>query len=194
MTDAPALPPTLTTDRLLLRGFTADDAPAVQAYVSTWELASTTAAIPHPYPPGAASAWIDTHAARHAAGEAVILAVTLRDSGELVGSIEMRITAGHRRGDLGYWTGPPHWGRRYATEAADALVRWSLTTLGLHRVFAAHFSRNPASGAVLRNIGMRHEGTLRSHVPRWDALEDLEVYGILADEMPPRLPARDSRS
>jgi ribosomal-protein-alanine N-acetyltransferase len=193
MPETPALPPTLTTERLVLRAFTADDAPAAQEYVSSWELASTTAAIPHPYPPGAALEWIGTHAGRHASGEAVILAVTLRDSGELVGSIEMRITAEHRRGDLGYWTGPPHWGRGYATEAADALVRWSFATLGLHRVFAAHFSRNPASGAVLRRIGMRHEGTLRSHVPRWGALEDLEVYGMLADELPenPRAPHSD---
>jgi [ribosomal protein S5]-alanine N-acetyltransferase len=183
MSETPALPPTLATEGLLLRAFTADDAPAAQEYVSSWELASTTAAIPHPYPPGAAKAWIDTHAARHASGEAVILAVTLRESGELVGSIELRITAEHRRGDLGYWIGPPHWGRGYATEAAAALVSWGFDTLGLHRVFAAHFSRNPPSGAVLRKIGMRHEGTLRSHVPRWDALEDLEVYGILAEEM-----------
>ncbi|HEU0302812.1 MAG TPA: GNAT family N-acetyltransferase [Longimicrobium sp.] len=184
MSEAPALPPTLTTERLLLRAFTADDAPATQEYVSSWELASTTAAIPHPYPPGAAKAWIDTHAVRHAGGEAVVLAVTLRESGELVGSIELRIADGHRRGDLGYWTGPPHWGRGYATEAADALVRWAFRDLGLHRVFAACFTRNPASGAVLRRIGMRHEGTLRSHVPRWGALEDLEVYGMLADELP----------
>lgn len=184
MTGTPALPPTLTTERLMLRAFTADDAPAVQEYVSSWELASTTAAIPHPYPAGAAQAWIDTHAGRHASGEAVILAVTLRDSGELVGSIELRISAEHRRGDLGYWTGPPHWGRGYATEAAGALVRWAFRELGLHRVFAAAFRRNPGSSAVLRKVGMRHEGTLRSHVPRWGVLEDLEVYGVLADDLP----------
>jgi [ribosomal protein S5]-alanine N-acetyltransferase len=184
MPEPPALPPTLTTERLLLRAFTVDDAPAVQEYVSSWELASTTAAIPHPYPPGAAAEWIGTHAARHAGSEAVVLAVTLRGTGELVGSIELRIAAEHRRGDLGYWTGPPHWGRGYATEASDALVRWAFHELGLHRVFAAHFRRNPASGAVLRRIGMRHEGTLRSHVPRWGVLEDLEVYGILAGELP----------
>ena len=179
-------PPTLTTARLVLRPYTLEDAPAAHAYVSDRELASTTAAIPHPYPEGAAEAWIATHAGRHAAGDAVILAVTLRGTGELVGSVEMRMVPSHRRADLGYWVGRPHWGRGYATEAAEALVRWAFATLGLHRVHAAHLSRNPASGMVLRKIGMRYEGRLRSHVPKWGVMEDLDVYGMLAHELPPR--------
>lgn len=178
-------PPTLTTPRLVLRPFVPDDAAAVQAQVSDREVASTTAAIPHPYPEGGAAMWIGTHAQRHAAGEGVVLAIVLRESGEVVGSIEMRLMPAHRGADLGYWIGRPHWGRGYATEAADALLRWGFATRDLHRVHAAHFSRNPASGAVLRKVGMRHEGRLRRHVLKWGVLEDLDVYGILADELPP---------
>lgn len=178
-------PPTLTTARLVLRPYAAQDAAAVHAHLQDREVASTTAMIPHPYPAGAAEEWIATHAARHQVGEAAVLAITLRDTGALIGSIEMRVEAAHRRGDLGYWIGRAHWGQGYATEAADALLRWGIGTLGLHRVFATHMSRNPASGAVLRKIGMRHEGTLRRHILKWGVLEDLELYGILEDELPP---------
>lgn len=178
--------PTLTTARLVLRPYALADAPAVHAFVSDRELASTTAAIPHPYPQGGAEAWIATHAARHASGEAIILAITLWETGELVGSIEIRLVPTHRRGELGYWTGRAHWGRGYATEAADALLRWAFDTLDLHRVHAAHLGRNPASGKVLRKVGMRHEGRLRSHFDKWGTMEDLEIYGILAGELPPR--------
>lgn len=178
--------PTLTTARLLLRPYTPADIAAVHAFVSDRELASTTAAIPHPYPEGGAEAWIATHAERHASGEAVILAITLRETGELLGSIEIRLVPAHRRGELGYWTGRPHWGRGYATEAADALLRWAFDTLDLHRVHAAHLGRNPASGKVLRKIGMRYEGRLRSHFDKWGTMEDLDIYGILAGELPPR--------
>ena len=178
-------PPTLTTARLVLRPYAAEDAAAVHAHLQDREVASTTAMIPHPYPAGAAEEWIATHAARHQSGEAVILAITLRDTGALIGSIEMRVEAAHRRGDIGYWIGRAHWGSGYATEAADALLRWGMGTVGLHRVFATHMSRNPASGAVLRKIGMRHEGTLRRHILKWGVLEDLELYGILEDELPP---------
>lgn len=178
------IPPTLTTRRLVLRPFTPGDAAAVHAHLGDREVASTTAMVPHPYPEGAAEAWIATHAARHEAGEAAILAVTLRD-GTLVGSIELRMDLAHRRGELGYWVGRAHWGNGYATEAARAVTRWGVRVMGLHRVHAAHLSRNPASGAVLRNVGMRHEGTLRGHVLKWGVLEDLEVWGVLEDELPP---------
>jgi RimJ/RimL family protein N-acetyltransferase len=174
---------TLTTERLVLRPFVPGDAADVHAHLQDREVASTTAMIPHPYPDGAAGAWIASHAARHAAGEAVVLAITLRDDGTLVGSIELRIDAMHRRGDLGYWVGRAHWGHGYATEAANALTRWGIRVLELHRVTAVHMSRNPASGAVLRKIGMRHEGTLRGHVLKWGVLENLEVYGVLEDEL-----------
>jgi [ribosomal protein S5]-alanine N-acetyltransferase len=175
--------PVLTTPRLVMRSFVPEDAPAVQAYLQDKEMASTTATVPYPYPEGAAEAWIAGHAAKHEAGEAVILAITLRDAGTLVGCMTMRIDMAHRRGELGFWVGRAHWGRGYATEAADAIMRWGLRTLGLHRVHAANMTRNPASGAVLRKIGMRHEGTLRGHLLKWGMLEDLEVWGILEDEV-----------
>ena len=178
------IPPTLTTPRLVLRPFAPEDAAAVRAHLDDREMASTTATIPHPYPEGAAETWIATHAARHEAGEAVLLAIALRD-GTLVGSSELRIEAAHRRADLGYWIGRAHWGQGYATEAADALLRWGMRTLGLHRVHASHMSRNPSSGAVLRKIGMRHEGTLRGHLLKRGVLEDLEVWGVLEDELAP---------
>jgi ribosomal-protein-alanine N-acetyltransferase len=177
--------PTLTTARLVLRPFTPDDAAAVHAHLGDFEVASTTASIPHPYPAGAAELWIGTHAPRAAAGQAVVLALTLRRTGEVVGSIEMRLVPGHRRGELGYWVGRHHWGEGYATEAADALVRWGFATLGLHRVNAGHLTRNPASGRVLTKIGMRHEGRLRKHFMKWGVLEDLDLYGMLRDELPP---------
>jgi [ribosomal protein S5]-alanine N-acetyltransferase len=179
-------PPTLTTARLVLRPYTMRDAPAAHAFVADREVASTTAAIPHPYPEGAAEAWIATHAQRHEAGEAVILAITLRETGELVGSIEIRLVPAHKRAELGYWIGRPHWGRGYATEATDALLRWAFDTLDLHRVHGAHLARNPASGSVLRKVGMRFEGRLRSHFEKWGVMEDLDVYGLLAGELPPR--------
>jgi hypothetical protein len=42
----------IATERLLLRPFTPDDAPAVQRLVSAYEIAENTLLIPHPYPDG----------------------------------------------------------------------------------------------------------------------------------------------
>ena len=169
----------------MLRRFRADDAPDVQRHLSEWEVASTTAAVPYPYPAGAAEAWIEGAEAREEAGEAWARAVTRRGDGVLVGAVELRPGRGGHRAELGYWIGLPFWGRGYATEAADRMVRWALGPGGLHRVFGVCFARNPASAAVLRRIGMRKEGTLRRHLLRWEVLEDVEVYAVLSGELPP---------
>lgn len=186
-----SLLPTLTTPRLVLRPFAPEDAAAVHAHLQDIEMARTTATVPHPYLEGAAEAWIASLAEKHAEGQTT-LAITLREGGTLVGSMSLQTERAHRRGELGYWVGRAHWGRGYATEAADALMRWGFRALGLHRVHAAHMSRNPASGAVLRKLGMRHEGTLRGHLLKWQMMEDLEVWGVLEDELPGSVTARPS--
>jgi ribosomal-protein-alanine N-acetyltransferase len=66
-----------------------------------------------------------------------------------------------------YWIGVPYWGKGYATEAAREAVRYAFEDLGLHRLYAAHFGSNPASGKVMRKIRMSYEGTLRGHHKMW---------------------------
>ena len=173
--------PILETPRLRLRGLTADDAPAIQRLAGAKEIADTTLLIPHPYPDGAAEQFIqqsqvDWHERRTAG-----FAITLRD-GEFCGSIGLRIDSAHHHAELGYWIGVPFWGRGYCTEAAGAVLGFGFRNLGLHRICAHHFLRNPASGRVLLKIGMAREGRLREHVRRWDRFEDLECYGILRPE------------
>jgi RimJ/RimL family protein N-acetyltransferase len=91
----------------------------------------------------------------------------------------------HDRAELGYWIGKPFWGRGYATEAARALVQYGFDTLGLHRIYARHLTRNPASGRVLHKIGMTHEGYRRKHEKKWGIYEDDKLYGILRDDPRP---------
>lgn len=180
MFDAPQ--PTLRTERLVLRPFAEGDAPSVHAIVSDREIAATTLTIPHPYPEGMAAEWISWHPERWEKGAGVVFAATLGEGGELVAAVGLDLDEPHRRGELGYWVARPHWGRGYATEAARAVVGFGFRALGLHRVQAQHFTRNPQSGAVMRKLGMRHEGCLRHHLQKWGEFVDVEVYGILADE------------
>ncbi len=173
--------PTLTTRRLVLRPFTAADAPAVQALASAAEIAATTANIPHPYPEGAAAVWIAGHPAAHAAGSAAIFAITTPADG-VVGATELRVTPAMLHAELGYWIGVPFWGRGFATEAAAALLDHAFGALGLKRVYAHHIASNGASGAVLKKIGMRWEGRLRAHLHRGRQFHDLELFGLVDDE------------
>ncbi len=174
--------PTLTTDRLILRPFTPDDAPAVQTLAGERDIASNTALIPHPYPEGAAEAWIGSHAGAYEAGREVVFAITLRETGELVGAIGLTLVPEHRHAEMGYWIGKPFWGRGYATEAARRVVRFGFDDLELHRVQAHCFTRNAASRRVLEKAGLRYEGRRRGYVLKWGEFLDVDQFGLLAGD------------
>ena len=174
--------PDLLTTRLRLRPFVVADAPLVQALAGVREVADTTSNVPHPYPDGAAEAWIATHGPAWAAGTGVSYAVTEAAGGALVGAVGLVLTPAQAGAELGYWVGVPAWGRGYATEAAAALCGYALATLGVHRIEARHFVRNPASGRVMQKLGMRREGVLRGAARRWGRFEDVALYAVLAPE------------
>lgn len=174
--------PVLQTERLILRPIVTADAPEIEKLAGAREVADGTLTIPHPYPNGAANQWMAAHQADHERTGSIVLAITRRDSGALCGTIGLHIEPNHQRAELGYWIGVPYWNRGYVTEAARALIDYGFRTLGLRRIFAQHYANNPASGRVLRKLGMRHEGRLRQHIHKWDEFRDLEVYGILAEE------------
>lgn len=174
--------PTLVTSRLLLRPFTLADAPVVERLVSDFAIADTTLHIPHPYPPGAAEDWIRTHPERFAQGTGISFAIVLRETGELCGAIGLHPEPPHQRAEIGYWLGVPYWNRGIMTEAAAAVIAYGFSELGLNRIFAGHFTRNPASGRVMQKIGMTFEGILREHLRKGDGFEDSANYSILRRE------------
>lgn len=174
--------PLLRTARLRLRPFTAADAPRVRELAGARELAEMTLLIPHPYPAKAARQWISERQQEWAEGTGVAFAIVPHRQRRLCGAISLTFTREHARAELGYWIGMPYWGQGYCTEAAQAVLRFGFDSLQLHRIYAHHFGRNPASGRVLQKIGMRYEGCLREHVSRWGRYEDLETYGVLRPE------------
>ncbi len=178
----PTTQPTLQTDRLVLCPPVTAYLPDVQRLVSAWEIADTTLNIPHPYEDGMAEEWFKAQAERYENGEGVHFCIFLRSDQVLMGGISLRLDARHQRGELGYWIGVPFWGQGYCTEAARATVAYGFNTLGLNRIEAQHFTRNPASGRVMQKIGMTYEGCLRQHVRRWHDFEDVAVYGLLKQD------------
>jgi len=175
--------PILVTDRLLLRPFTLADAPEVQRLAGDYEVASHALDIPYPYPDGAAENWIAVHRSGFEKGMHVVYAVTRAREGDLVGAVGLvEVNRRHGRAELGYWVARPCRGRGYATEAVRAVIEYGFSVLGLHRIYAMHFSRNPASGRVMEKCGMVHEAHLREHDRKWGVFEDVDVRGILCDE------------
>src|SRR3989344_686326 len=175
-----ALFPQLKTERLILRAFDADDAVDTARMAGDRDVASSMLRIPHPYSEEMARTWIASLVSEFEKGESVTFAITLSD--ELIGAISLGITREFDRAELGYWIGKPYWGQGYATEAGRAVLTYGFGELGLNRIFAYHFSRNPASGRVMQKLGMTHDGHLRQHTKKWGIYEDEEMYGVLKSD------------
>lgn len=172
--------PTLETERLVMRPFCDRDANAVQSLLQSREIAANTASIEHPYPEGAAALWIATHAGCWARGESAVFAMVERHQREQVrGAIGLEIHARDENAELGYWVGEPWWGRGYATEAAEAVLQFGFSVLGLRKIYAHHHAKNPASGRVMQKVGMEQEGYMKCHVKKWGRFEDVIYYGKL---------------
>jgi RimJ/RimL family protein N-acetyltransferase len=180
------IPPSgISTARLLLRLFRPEDAADLERLAGAREIADTTISIPHPYEPWFATAWIGRHREEFARGKAARFAVCLEPGGELIGAVELRdIDREHLQAELSFWVGRAWWGRGYATEAATAVLAYAFDALALNRIYAHHMVRNPASGAVLRKIGMRREGILRQRVRKWGVFEDVALWAILRADRP----------
>ncbi|MDB6113872.1 MAG: GCN5-related N-acetyltransferase [Lacunisphaera sp.] len=177
--------PVLETARLRLRPYARADAADLQRLAGHPAVAATTQNIPHPYPDGAAEKWIATHPARWLAHEGLVFACTLKDTGELLGSIGLVIEEAHEKAELGYWVGVRHWNRGYTTEAARAVVGFGFETLGLNRIQSRHFANNPASGRVMEKAGLRREGVSAGAIRKGGVFHDLVFYGLLRADWRP---------
>jgi len=174
--------PELTTERLLLRPFTLDDADRVTELLQRPEIAETTLNISHPYPREAAVSWIASHPGTAELGTGFTWAICRRDDGLLMGAIGIHVDVHHERGTIGYWLGVPFWNQGYTSEAARAAVDYGFTDLHLHRIDATCLPHNVASSRVMEKAGMTYEGTLRGYYRKGDDFIDAAMYAILRDD------------
>ena len=116
-------------------------------------------------------------------GQALTLAVELRDTGRLVGDVTLfQISTVHRAGEIGFIFHPDFHGNGYAGEAAKALLGAAFDRLGMHRVTGRCDARNTASAAVLTRLGMRREAHFVSNEYLKGEWTDELVFAMLENE------------
>ena len=128
-----------------------------------------------------AEKWINTHQEEFEKGRSLDLAIVIQKTAQLCGAIRLHINSNYNHAELGYWLGVPYW-KVNCTEAASKAITYGFENLNLHRIYASHLTRNPASGRVMQKVGMIREGCLRQHIKHWGIYEDRAIYGILATE------------
>lgn len=118
-----------------------------------------------------------------AEGDWLSAAVTVRETGKLVGDVSLFwASEAHRQGELGFMIHPEHHGTGYATEASRPLLAFAFETLGLHRVVGRLEPRNAGSARVLEKLGMRREAHLAENEWVKGEWQSELVYALLDRE------------
>lgn len=152
-----SLPENIATRRLTLRPPRAADAGPMALYAGDRRVAEMLEHVPHPYPPGAAEAFIERTLANHVVGRVWVMDASGIDGPEFIGVISLRPAKTAGVFQLGYWVGPPFWNTGYASEAARAVVA-AARAAGATRMEARAVEENDASAHVLLNAGFKETG------------------------------------
>lgn len=198
---SPIPAPIITTSQLIIRPYHPSDAPASSRNANDERIAQYMSNLfPHPYELHHAEFFINTMALVNTrspttngqAGPGVTpvylnYAIVRRSDGGFVGGIGLKPLADveHRTWELGYWTGPDHWGQGLMSEAVPAFVRWAFDTFPeVLRIEAAVFEGNLGSQRVLVKSGFKVEGVRRKAVFKNGKRLDQHYFGMLREECP----------
>ena len=144
--------PTLTTERLLLRGFAERD---FESYAAMMADPEVTRHLGNGHALGRLEAWLQMamftgHWALRGFG---VWAVEERATGSFVGRIGCFQPEGWPGFEIGYTLARPAWGRGYAREAAGAALGYARETLGRDRIISIIRPANAASIRVAVSLG-----------------------------------------
>ncbi len=172
---------TIRTTRLVVRELEATDADSVQRCAGDPEVVRY---LPFgPNTPDQTRAFLDRVLVAQRERPRRDYELAICQDPELIGCVRISVRSpDHRQGDIGYMLRRDLWGRGLMTEVAQAIVRFGLDSLGLHRIWATCGTENRASARVLEKLGMRREGHLHHEKLVRGQWRDTYVYAIIEDE------------
>ena len=175
---------TLTTERLLLRPFRLDDAPAMyRNWASDPDVTRFLTWPPHSSE-NVTRDLLREWTAGYRQPDFYQWAVVLPDEGpEPVGSLTVvKLDESVGAAHMGYCLGKRWWHRGIMAEALHAVIDYLFGVVGVNRIEACHDPNNPDSGRVMAKCGLQHEGTLRRAGRNTQGICDVCVWGLLRTE------------
>jgi ribosomal-protein-alanine N-acetyltransferase len=174
--------PIITTERLILRRLTPDDAGAIMDLFSDPKVMRF---LNNPFTDTLEKAmgvinWLND---RFDTQDAVQWAFASREDNRFIGTGGNHAWDKHDRHiEIGYNILPKYWGKGYATEATHAIIKWSFENMNLHRIEADCTDGNIASERVMLKCGFKFEGISRQSCWEHGRFVDIKRFGLLRHE------------
>lgn len=171
--------PELTTQRLILRQVTADDANEMFFLRSSEEVMKYICR-PRPKNLEDMLEFIQKIRDMIATDEGVAWAMTQKDDPTLIGHISFhRLVKEHHRAEVGYLMHPNFYGQGIMDEALKAVLHYGFHTMKLHSVEAIASPANAASLKLLERNNFVREAYFREDFFWEGAFQDSVVYSLL---------------
>ncbi len=149
--------PRLETQRLILRGWRADDVEPFIAMMADAEVAAYLTATQQPLDRAAAWNALAVILGHWALNRHGLFAVEEKHSGAFIGRVGAWRPEGRAELELGWALARAAWGQGYAFEAARAAGDWMFATLGPPRLSSFIHAANARSQKLAARLGFRAE-------------------------------------
>lgn len=174
---------TLETERLIIRRFCRDDWEGLYEYLSQESVVKY-----EPY---------DVFSKDECMAEAVnrsrnnaFWAVCLKENNKLIGNVyfEQQEPMKFLTWEIGYVFNPAYYGKGYATESCERILKYGFEELSAHRIIGRCNPENTSSWKLMERLSMRREGYFKKPAffikspdgePAW---HDAYEYAILDEE------------
>lgn len=173
-------PPTITTDRLLLRPITTKDAEAIFNYAKNPEVSKYTLWSPH-LNLQETKKWIRSYVKqKYQTQEFEPWGITHKETPNLViGTIGCTYrTAERNMVEMGFALSPEYWNKGYVTEAGKAVIDFLFTNTNIQKIYARAKAENITSQKVLLKMGFTFEGEVKQNVYSKNRFWDIKYFGI----------------
>ncbi|MDA1635161.1 GNAT family protein [Bacillus cereus] len=166
----------IKAERLLIRNFEFKDWQAVHEYTSDSNVMK--------YIPEGVFTEEDTRnfVNKNMGENAENFPVILIDEDTLIGHIVFHKYFGEHTYEIGWVFNPKYFNKGYASEAAQAILKYGFKEMKLHRIIATCQPQNIPSYRLMERIGMRREGYFRKCIPHGNQWWDEYYYAILEEE------------
>ncbi len=171
---------TLAVDEFILRPWRRTDATAVLAACQDPEIARWVA-IPQPYLPADADAFIEGALAMWRDGSGAAFAIVEAETDRLLGAITRFGPEGHQA-TLGCWLVAWARGRGVGTRAIRVVTEWTFATTAVFRIDCFIMIGNEPSERMVERAGFQREGVLRAWDMHHDVPVDCVVYSRLRSD------------
>lgn len=172
-------PPTITTDRLILRPIELSDADSIFEYAKNPNVSRFTLWEPHQSIQASIDYIKDYIFEYYLKGVPEPFGIALKNNPQkIIGTVGCFWASKQAKAmELAYAIGEDHWGHGFAAEASKAVMDYCFKEFALKKILARCKVENEASAKVMMKIGMNFEGTLRSAIFHRELHWDMHYYG-----------------